>query len=58
MDVDGATRAALEAHRDYVAEQVLATAFGFGAAPDGAFTAAGKVGSDGAAVSLAIAAKA
>jgi len=55
-EVDGATRAALGAHEDYVKEQVLAEAVSYGPADPSAFAAAGKVGSDGAAVKLSVAA--
>ena len=55
-EVDDATRAALGAHEDYVREQVLAEAVSYGPADAGAFAAAGKVGSDGAAVKLSVAA--
>jgi isoleucyl-tRNA synthetase len=52
---DDATKAALEQHRGYVAEQVLATGIALGAAvPAGAFAADGKVGS-GAGSSVAFA---
>ncbi|MEZ6038413.1 MAG: isoleucine--tRNA ligase [Planctomycetota bacterium] len=53
--VDAATHSILAEHAAYVQEQVLATEFTLGLAPDGAFAAAGKVGSDGVPVSLAIA---
>ena len=53
-EVDDATRAALEAHGGYVAEQVLAERVAFDAAPADAHRAHGKVGG-GAAVRLAIA---
>ena len=56
VEADEATMAALEAHRSYIEEQVLANAFAFTAAADGAFGANGKVGSDGAAVQLALSA--
>ncbi|MGE3173543.1 MAG: isoleucine--tRNA ligase [Planctomycetota bacterium] len=51
---DGAARAAIDAHRGYVAEQVLATAFEFGEAPDGAHGGEGTIGSDGLPVRFAL----
>jgi isoleucyl-tRNA synthetase len=56
VEVDSVTTAALEAHRAYIEEQVLASEFVFGAAGHGSFTASGKVGSDGTAVQLSVAA--
>ncbi|MFN3244142.1 MAG: isoleucine--tRNA ligase [Planctomycetota bacterium] len=55
-EVDDATREAFEAHRSYIEEQVLANEFVFGVAGHGSFTASGKVGSDGTAVQLSVAA--
>jgi len=49
VEADDATRAALQAHGGYVAEQVLAESVAFDAAPEDAFAADGKVGSDGGA---------
>ncbi|MGC6488825.1 MAG: isoleucine--tRNA ligase [Planctomycetota bacterium] len=51
---DAAVEAALRGHGDYVREQVLAEALEFGGAPAGAFSASGKVGSDGLAVTLSV----
>jgi isoleucyl-tRNA synthetase len=56
IETDAPTTAALRTHLPYVQEQVLATEVVFGAAPAGAFTAEGKLGSgEGAAVRLAVA---
>ena len=54
-EAEGDGGAALQAHRDYIMEQVLAVVFDVGGAPDGAFGAEGKIGSGaGAAVKLAL----
>jgi hypothetical protein len=47
--VDEATKQAFEKHSSYIAEQVLAEGIGFASSPEGAFSASGKVGSDGGA---------
>ena len=53
-EVDGDVRAALQQHVDYVKEQVLAAELELGPAAAGAFAASGKVGSEGAAVSMSV----